>query len=189
MATVATKHKTFISYHHDSDQGYKDNFEKKFEDIFINKSVCDGDIKEDVSTEYIKKLIQNGYLKDSSVLVVLIGSETYKRKHVDWEISAALSSKVGGCSGLIGIILPSYYDDKQNQHLKGQNKHNSATIPPRLNDNVESGYAVLYRWESAISKDDKGEFKIKKWIDEAFVRKNNNSKLIDNSRKQFINNR
>ncbi|MDR0369526.1 MAG: TIR domain-containing protein [Candidatus Peribacteria bacterium] len=48
----------------------------------------------DVSTEYVKRVIQEGYLDDSSVCVVLIGTETYKRKHVDWEISAAIHEKV-----------------------------------------------------------------------------------------------
>lgn len=37
-----TRHKVFISYYHEDDQKYKDNFEKLFKDIFINKSVQDG---------------------------------------------------------------------------------------------------------------------------------------------------
>jgi len=189
MATTETKRKVFISFHHANDQNYKDKFEEKFKDIFINKSVKKDEYDEDLSTDYIKRLIREDKISDSSVVVVLIGSETYKRKHVDWEISAGLSKKAGGYSGLIGILLPSYYDDKANQHLKGQEKYNTSTIPPRLQDNIKTGYASIYKWESTASKNEKGEYPIKNWINAAFDRKNNNSDLIDNSREQFKNNR
>jgi hypothetical protein len=64
--------------------------------LFINRSVRPGDINTDISTEYIKRLIQNNYLSDTSVLVVLVGNNTWKRKHdlppendtsfmLDWE--------------------------------------------------------------------------------------------------------
>ena len=89
-----TRHKVFISYYHKDDQPYKDAFEKAFSHFFINKSVQDGDINTDVSTEYIKQLIQKDFITDASVLVVLFGPNTWGRKHVDWEISAVLNKKL-----------------------------------------------------------------------------------------------
>jgi hypothetical protein len=40
--------------------------------------------------------------------VVLIGPKTKCRMHVDWEIAGAISSRVGGNSGLVGILLPNH---------------------------------------------------------------------------------
>lgn len=173
MADV--KRKVFISYYHYDDEDYRDEFEDLFGHLFINKSVNDGDIDSDLSAEYIKRLIQTGHLTDASVLLVLIGPNTWKRKHVDWEISAALSSKVGGASGLLGLLLPTYPGYKDNTYSSG-------TLPPRFLDNLESGYASLYKWT-------KGETSITKYINDAFERKNKNADLIRNSRLQFERNR
>lgn len=104
------RHKLFISYYHKNDEKYRDLFETLFGSMFINKSVKIGDIDTDISDDYIKRLIQENYITDSSVLVVLVGPNTYLRKHVDWEISAALSKKVGGYSGLLGLRLPTHPD-------------------------------------------------------------------------------
>ena len=42
-------HKTFISYHHDNEQEYKEDIIKEFgEDNFIDKSVGDGEIDTDL---------------------------------------------------------------------------------------------------------------------------------------------
>ena len=66
------------------------------------------------------------YLKDSTVTVVLIGEETWKRKHVDWEIGSSLrQTQNNSRSGLLGIILPTY----PRESVK---KYNPYTIPPRL---------------------------------------------------------
>lgn len=183
-----TKHKVFISYHHANDEYYKTKFEEKFEDLFINKSVQDGEYDEDLSDDYVKRLIREEKITDCSVVVVLIGTDTYKRKHVDWEIYAGISGKAGGRSGLIGILLPSYYDSNENKGLK-DNEYNADTIPPRLNDNVKTGYAKIYKWGSAIRKNNNGEYYIKGWIDEAFDRKNDDNIKTDNSREQFKRNR
>jgi hypothetical protein len=133
------KHKVFLSYYHYADQGYKNAFEAAYGNLFINKSVGAGDIKTDLSTEYIKHLIQDGYLGDTSVIVVFCGPLTYGRKHVDWEISAAISQKVGGRSGLVGILLPEF-------PLLTNGNYLVEKLPPRLADNVNSGYATVYTW-------------------------------------------
>ncbi len=168
-------HKVFVSYHHDNDEWDRDQFEKLFSHIFINKSVNPGDIASDNSDEYIKSLVQDGFLSDASVCVVLVGRETYKRKHVDWEISGAITKKVGGRSGLVGICLPDHPNFEKNQY-------NSEITPPRLVDNLESGYAKYYNWSDDPTI-------MKSCIEEAFKNRISLSEKADNSRLQLKSNR
>ncbi len=174
------KHKVFISYFHGNkeckgDELYKNKFEKLFKDLFIPKSVQKGDIDIDNSNEYIKRLIQLNYIEDSSVLVVLVGPHTWSRKHVDWEISAALNKKIGGYSGLLGICLPNHPDFKKIEV-------DSDIVPLRLVDNIDTDYAQLYPWTEEKNK-------IKKWVEEAFQNRIKKADSIDNSRTQFKYNR
>lgn len=175
QSRTGTRHKVFISYYHDADQYYRNYFEDLFGHLFIGKSVKPGDIDTDVSTEYIKRLIQQGYISDTSVIVVLIGANTWGRKHVDWEISAALSKKIGGYSGLLGLWLPTHPD-------YGRDKYKSDIVPPRLVDNLKTGYAKLYDWTTI-------ETSIKKWVEDAFQARITRADRIDNSRLQFGYNR
>jgi len=172
------RHKLFLSYYHKDDQYYKNRFDELFGHLFINKSVSPGDIKSDISTEYIKRLIQEKYIEDSSVLVVLVGQKTYCRKHVDWEISAALNKKVGGYSGLLGILLPNF-------QLTSEGKFRYDDIPPRLADNVKSGYADVYLWNWVCQSNSR----IKDAIEEAFRARIEKADKIDNTRIQFKVNR
>ena len=68
LLSAAVRHKTFVSYYHKADQAYRDAFEKVFGHLFIGKSVQPGDISTDVSADYIKRLILEGYITDASVL-------------------------------------------------------------------------------------------------------------------------
>ncbi|SRR6266571_2899146 len=169
------KHKVFISYYHKDDQYYKERFETLYGHLFINKSVQDGDISTDVSADYISRLIIGGYISDASVLVVLIGNNTKKRKHVDWEISAALNKKVNGYSGLIAFLLPTHDD-----YSKG--KYTYDNIPQRLAYNVESGYAKVYDWTENVAS-------MSNIIETAFNARVSDSNLINNKLIQFTNNR
>ncbi len=165
------KHKLFISYHHNNDEYYKNKFEELFGDLFINKSVKLGDIDDDLSEEYIKRLIRENYISDTSVVVVLVGKNTYCRKHVDWEISAGLRNN----AGLIGLALPSHSS-------YGKKKYSSGEVPRRLVDNLQSEYASFYDWtENRIN--------IVKWIEKAFEMKSKMKDKKDNSRIQMKNNR
>ena len=73
--------------------------------------------------------------------VVLVGTATWQRKHVDWEIASSLrDAPLNPRSGLVGIILPSY------QALHPPGTYDVQTIPARLADNIACGYAKLYGW-------------------------------------------
>lgn len=138
LRSYLTRRRVFISFH-SKDMYYKNRFEQLFGHLFINKSVKFGGIDSDLDDAYVKRLIHEDYLTDSSVCVVLVGPETYCRKHVDWEIAAALNKKVGGYSGLLGLCLPNHPDYYRDVY-------NADRVPLRLVKNLQSGYARLYNW-------------------------------------------
>lgn len=177
---MTQRHKVFISYHHDNDQKYKEQFESLFEDrheIIVSRAVGMGDIDENLPTETIRQKIRDKFLSDSTVTVVLIGSQTWQRKHVDWEISSSLrDTKHSPRSGLLGILLPTY-------PYFAERKYTKSTIPPRLHDNLVNRpdpYAQIYLWSNDPAH-------VKKWIHDAFLRRN--AILPDNSRDLFGKNR
>jgi len=137
---MARTHHVFISYHHTNDEGYRKKLEKMARDEMINGSVMDGDINPDVTPETIRRIIRENYLRDTTVTIVLVGEETWKRKHIDWEIYSSLHrSGNKSRSGLLGIMLPTH----ENYQQEGYNQY---LIPPRLHDNIECGYAELIDW-------------------------------------------
>lgn len=174
---MTKKHKTFISYHHANDEQYKNAFKNIFadiHDIIVPWDVEIGDINPNLKTDTIKRRIRDEYLRDSTVTVVLIGTQTWQRKHVDWEIYSSLrDTNSNHRSGLVGIWLPSHPDfncPTYNPHI----------IPPRLYYNFKNGFAKLYDWDT-------NPLTVQNWIHEAFE----NRKKInpDNSYPLFINNR
>ena len=77
-------------------------------DIFIDASVDTGDIDDRLSDDSIRQKIRDQYLRDSSVTILLVGTETKNRKHVDWEVySSMFDGQVNKKSGVLVIQLPS----------------------------------------------------------------------------------
>jgi hypothetical protein len=137
LPLILPKRKSFISYYHKDYKGYKKKFYNLTSDLIVNKSVEDGDIKPENGSDYVKQLINDGYLNDTTVLIVLLGPNTKCRKHIDWEISGALNVKVGdNYAGLLGLKLPSHPD-------YGTGKYSYTLQPQRLTDNLKTGYAVI----------------------------------------------
>ena len=103
-------HKVFISHHHANDQGYKNGLVEFGEEngIFVDRSVDTGDIDDDLTAESIRTKIRDEYLRDSTVTIVLVGTETQRRKHIDWEIHSSMyDGAVNKRSGILVINLPS----------------------------------------------------------------------------------
>ncbi len=176
---MSVKHKTFVCYHHDNDQQYFNLFNKLFvdsHDIIISKSVQIGDIDTNTKTEVIRQKIRDEYLRDTTVTIVLIGTQTWQRKHVDWEIASSIrDTEYNPRSGLLGIFLPTY--------PLNNGKFDSHTIPPRLYDNWKNEkkrFAQLYYWST-------DPLKVSKWIHKAF--EDRNKITPDNSYPLFSNNR
>ena len=170
---MTQRHNVFVSYHHANDETHKLEFERLFGgvfDILVTRSVQDGDIDLNIKTETIRRKIRDEYLRNSTVTVVLIGRETWKRKHVDWEIGSSLRhTEFNSRSGLLGILLPTFqkgWDGKYDPHM----------IPPRLWDNIQNDYATMHDWTSNAGT-------VQQWIHNAFVRRTRSQP--DNSRPQF----
>jgi hypothetical protein len=122
----------FISYHHDRDQGYYDAFAAAFDATY--KCIADSSVDRIIDSddpEYVMRRIREGYITGTSCTIVLCGPETRWRKYVDWEIKATLDKE----HGLIGVLLPN------NPPVAG-----GVHKPDRLQDNTDSGYAILDGW-------------------------------------------
>ncbi|RIJ30328.1 TIR domain-containing protein [Henriciella mobilis] len=105
--------KVFVSYHHRLDQYYKNALVELAtqQDIFIDRSVGVGDIPDDWENQKIRRVIRDSYLRDSTVTILLVGSETKHRKHVDWELkSSMIDGAVNKRSGILVINLPTVSD-------------------------------------------------------------------------------
>ena len=132
------RRKIFVSYHHKNDQYYYDEFSKVYHDIYglVYDNSLDRIIESD-NCDYVMRRIREDYLTGTSCTIVLCGPETRGRKYVDWEIKATLDKQ----HGLIGVILP---NNPITQF--GTSK------PDRLQDNVDSGFAVLVTWQDIIQQ-------------------------------------
>ncbi|WMX17557.1 TIR domain-containing protein [Aureispira sp. CCB-E] len=172
LPLILPRRKSFISYYHKDNQTDKEHFKHLTTDLIVNKSVEDGDIKSDLSDEYIKQLILKGYLKDTTVLILLLGNKTKCRKHIDWEISGALNLKVGdGYAGVLGLILPSHPD-------YNTGKYTSSKHPQRFIDNVETGYAIIRNYTTDRKK-------LQEYIELAFANRKAQADKRINSRPQM----
>lgn len=104
------KHKVFISYYHHDDECYKDEIIRwnEREGLFEDFSVNDGDIDDTVlGAEQIRRMIRDQYIKDATVLILLCGRNTKKRKYIDWELHAAMyDSEKNPKMGIVVINLP-----------------------------------------------------------------------------------
>ena len=171
-----SRHKVFVSYHHSNDQEYRNRFEELFAevyDILDSRSVRIGDIPRGLSTDEVSRCIRDDYLSDSTVTVVLVGKDTWRRMHVDWEIAATVrDTDTNHRSGLMGILLPT--------HLSfGEDVYSPYTIPPRLHYNVNCGFADLYDWNESPNE-------VASWVDSAYRRRK--EVIPDNSHIRFARN-
>ncbi len=158
---IPPKHKVFVSYHHYNDEYYKTQFIHLFSHIlngFISKAVDIGDINPLISVNSIRNNIRDNFIRDASVTIVLVGTETWKRKHVDWEISSSIRrTKLNSRCGLIGILLPTHPSYAAETYDEG-------IVPPRLVKNQECGFAKIYDWTSNVTT-------LRSWIHSAYERR------------------
>lgn len=137
LKKLLARRSVFVSYHHRRDQSYYDLFCGLFSDTFgiVRDHSLDRVIGSD-SSEYIMRCIRGEYIKGTSCTLVLCGAETCERKYVDWEIKASLDKE----NGLIGVNLPDSLRDPLGRVF----------VPHRLQDNVNSGYALWVQWKELI---------------------------------------
>ncbi|MDT3498132.1 TIR domain-containing protein [Bacillus toyonensis] len=156
--------KVFVSYHHGKDQPRANYLRTAYgsDNTLIDRSLPAALDSDD--NDYILSVIRTKHLKTSTVTIVLVGEETYKRKWVDWEIYSSLRTYLGRTrNGLLAIMLP------------GAN-----SVPARLQDNIDSGYAVTMRWENI-------SWQLESKIEEAYS-KRNFPHLVQNWRSRRVRN-
>ncbi|QWC00210.1 TIR domain-containing protein [Mycoplasmatota bacterium] len=105
-------------------------------------------------------------MDDCSVLLCIVGRETYKRPHVDYEIHQALKGGVGKRLGIVTVLLENREDSI--------NDISYDTFPNRLYDNEH--YIILIQNASL-------EDQIFKAIDLANNNRNDKNISINNKRK------
>ena len=168
---AATRHKCFLSYHH-ADQKAVDAFIDTFDakkDVFITRAITmPEELIDSEDTDYVMSRIRTLYLKDSTVTIVLVGSCTWARKFVDWEVKASLRQPANGLpNGLVAILL-----DKN---------ATSGRLPERVKTNVDSGYATYHYYPSSATS-------LSAWIEDAFTARTARASKIVNPRDRKKNN-
>ncbi|BDV43395.1 hypothetical protein GURASL_23180 [Geotalea uraniireducens] len=136
LLTLPIKRKIFVSYHHDSDQWYYNEFSRFFSNQYevVQDNSLDRLI-DSYDSDYVMRRIRENYITGTSCTIVLCGPQTRWRKYADWEIKATLDKQ----HGLIGVKLP----NNSPEPISG-----GCHKPDRLQDNIDSGYAVWTTWET-----------------------------------------
>ncbi|MCM1295568.1 MAG: TIR domain-containing protein [Muribaculaceae bacterium] len=189
------RHKVFISYYHKEDQIYKDKLinmkeyqlDWQLQSIFEDCSVRQNDINDaGLNSEQIRCIIRDEYIKDATVLILLCGKNTRHRKHVDWEIHAAMyDSEKNRQMGIIVINLPtisqpvraSSNDEKPlladnvrwyNCTDRSEFEKNYPYMPSRIIDNfVKDVPITVVNWDRIENNPQR----LKQLIDNAFKRR------------------
>ena len=143
----------FTSFDHGQDDYWAIRFVDLFHEFFEIHSARSISLTAGSGEEHIRSLIEGGYMGDGTVCVVLLGTHTYARCRVDWEISAALEKKPSRASGVLGLRLPVHPDF-------GKNARVPQRLPQRLEDNLRSGYALLNDWSETPQK-------VRGWVSDA----------------------
>ncbi|WP_187431760.1 hypothetical protein ROLI_025420 [Roseobacter fucihabitans] len=115
--------KAFVSYHHKNDQYYREHLAQlaMWDGAFEDKSVLVGDIDERLPPQTIRRIIRDNYLRDTEVTILLCGTETRFRKHVDWELkSSMIDGSVNRRSGILVIDLPTTASTSWHAGLPGE---------------------------------------------------------------------
>ena len=172
------RRKVFVSFHID-DKGYRKRFTMLMDGLIEDRSVDEGDIEDaNRNMQDILREVREEHIADSTVIVVLLGPCTWRRRFIDWEIHASLrDTRANPRLGLLGIVLPSHTDYKQT-------KKNPRLMPPRLADNIDGDhpYAKVYDWPEPFNPE-----LIARWINEAFQRRKGHNP--NNSLNPFVNDR
>lgn len=115
---------------------------------------------------YVMRQIREEYITGTSCTIVLCGLETWRRKYVDWEILATLQKG----HALVGLRLPTL-----------QIVNDGCDKPARLQDNIDSGYAVWGQYHEVIADPSKFAALV-------HTARGKSKSLIDNSRDRRVRN-
>ncbi len=132
--SMSPRRKVFVSYHHGGDQAYYNAFSRVFHDT--HELITDTSLeraRDSDDPSYIMRCIREQHLRGSSCTIILCGAATPLRKYVDWETEASLNQGMG----LVGLRLPTLAI-----------VNDGCFKPARLQDNIDSGFAVWNSYEN-----------------------------------------
>ena len=135
-------------------------------ELFIPSIVgaCGNEVINSENAEYVIGRIRREQIADSTVTMLLLGSCTHSRRHVDWEIKASLwQGEDCKPNGLLGIVLPS----------QGNWPH----LPERFAQNWNTSGNCYARYYSAPTS----AYDLAWWIEDAYFARENRAQLIENS--------
>jgi len=157
------KRKVFVSYHH-QDQAWVDHFRTQFGGTFDVFDDCSLDkLIDSTDTAYVNRTIREDYITGTSITIVLCGTETWRRKYVDWEIHSTLDKN----HALLGVILPNHTQVMRDGQFVW-------LVPDRLATNVDTGYAHWVQWPQSPQA-------LNQAINHAIHRSTTNSRVKNNS--------
>jgi hypothetical protein len=181
---MSSRDHIFITYYHFGNQYTSDKSDSEYSeltaalcrprfDVTLSES-ADLDASPPLaSPEEQYRKIRDAALKESAVTIVLISSDTWRRKEIDWEIAASLFEAADRpSSGLLGIVLPSFHGKRypliaNDTYVRLENSRayvSRRAVPERLAINLESGFARLYDWSDNPDE-------LQGWIEEALQRR------------------
>lgn len=168
----------------------------KLYDLFDDNSVHENDVDDTgLTDEQVRKIIRDDYIQEATVLVLLCGQNTKRRKHIDWEIHAAMyNSDVNPQMGILVINLPSISNGQrmiacgQDEEQIMSNTFTTWTPLKKDIEDIEYDYPYLpHRIVTNLARDNvaisivnwdviANDFeKLKYLIDKAYDRRNVNS--------------
>ncbi len=158
------KRNVFLTYHH-ADQAEVEEFVTSFRSSFNEMrvlSVSDDDAIDSNDTDYVLRTIREKYITGTSATIALIGSCTWARKYVDWELAATLrNNPTDPRGGLLAVQLPSVDGTSVQLPSRVAMNHNHDKASRQ-----EYGYAAYYRHPSSGAA-------LAQWVESAITRRHN----------------
>lgn len=171
------RRKCFISYHH-ADQRTVDQFVREFDheyDCFIARGLGEempGEVIQSTNTDYVMQRIREKFLGGSTVTIVLMGTCTWARRYVDWELQSSLRrGQHTTPNGLLGIRLPGF-----------------TQYPPRFLHNLSNNWPTVDCYARHMDYPT-STLDLVDAIEAAYQRRTTHAHLISNPRERMSNNR
>lgn len=124
--------KVYLGYDHHGDGEYYALSQRLFASVcdFTHDRSLERELGAEDAEAYRRHLRET--MEGTGCAIILCGARTHLDPFVDWEIQAALERK----AGLMAIVLPG----------NPARPDGTPTLPDRLRDNWDSGYAVVCGW-------------------------------------------
>ena len=176
--------KLFLSCHAPEADTYLAAFELSFGHLFAPRPARTGDLESTSADAYIETMRRLHLVDSSTIVAVMVSRSSRGSRRIDWEIAAALGSDgTDGPAALFAVMLP----DVPRRPPRAEDRSAAPffeyeTMPPRLADNVKSGYARIYDWSWLCAE----ESRVATALEAARSRQRLATQLIDNRRSLLI---